>query len=177
MDSILDLIKLYFYFNNVNLKNNNIRKCVVELRKNVSGNYKGYVFSDSLQDAKEIKEILKNELQNEKINLNKIGEFKYYSMSKEGMFYNTLLKEKNCRFYKAENKAIGLNITLDLTDLDKKVEIRSNCLAIPSNSGGGVFQDNKLVAIISKTVFNKNKFVYSVIEPIISYELKSHQEQ
>jgi len=72
LDNILDLIKLYFYFNNVNLKNNNIRKCVVELRKNVSGNYKGYVFSDSLQDAKEIKEILKNELQNEKINLNKI---------------------------------------------------------------------------------------------------------
>lgn len=108
-------------------------------------------------------------LKTAKINLNKIGEFKYYSMSKEGMFYNTLLKEKNCRFYKAENKAIGLNITLDLTDLDKKVEIRSNCLAIPSNSGGGVFQDNKLVAIISKTVFNKNKFLYSVIEPIISY--------
>ena len=72
LDNILDLIKLYFYFNNVNLRNNNIRKCVVELRKNVSGNYKGYVFSDSLQDAKEIKEILKNELQNEKINLNKI---------------------------------------------------------------------------------------------------------
>jgi isocitrate dehydrogenase len=68
LDNILDLIKLYFYFNNVNLKNNNIRKCVVELRKNVSGNYKGYVFSDSLQEAKEIKEILKNELQNEKIN-------------------------------------------------------------------------------------------------------------
>src|SRR5210317_1313394 len=40
LDNILDLIKLYFYFNNVNLKNNNIRKCVVELRKNVSGNYK-----------------------------------------------------------------------------------------------------------------------------------------
>jgi hypothetical protein len=72
LDNILDLIKLYFYFNNVNLKNNNIRKCVVELRKNVNGNYKGYVFSDSLQDAKEIKEMLNNELQNEKINLNKI---------------------------------------------------------------------------------------------------------
>ena len=72
LNNILDLIKLYFYFNNVNLKNNNIRKCVVELRKKVNGNYKGYVFSDSLQDAKEIKEILNNELQNEKINLNKI---------------------------------------------------------------------------------------------------------
>jgi len=72
LDNILDLIKLYFYFNNVNLKNNNIRKCIVELRKNVNGNYKGYVFSDSLQDAKEIKEMLSNKLQNEKINLNKI---------------------------------------------------------------------------------------------------------
>lgn len=83
------------------------------------------------------------------------------------MFYSILLKEKNCQFYKAKNEPTGLNTTLDLTDLTKEIEIRSNCLAIPSNSGGGVFQDGKLVAIISKTVFNKDEFSYSVVEPII----------
>lgn len=102
-----------------------------------------------------------------RLNLNKKGIFKYYSMSKEGMFYNTLLKEKECAFYEAKNTPAGLNITFDLADIEKKVEIRSNCLAIPSNSGGGVFQDGKLVAIISKTVFNENRFLYSVVEPII----------
>jgi len=102
LDNILDLIKLYFYFNNVNLKNNNIRKCVVELRKKVDGNYKGYIFSDSLQDAKEIEEKLNNELQNEKIYLNKIeikrgcteyyDEFELYKDINQNV-YNTIYKE------------------------------------------------------------------------------------
>lgn len=102
-----------------------------------------------------------------RLDLNKTGVFKYYSMSKAGRFYTTPLKEENCKFYEAKNSMTGLNLTLDLTDLSKKVEIRSTCLAIPSNSGGGVFQDGKLVAIISKTVFNKDRFLYSVVEPII----------
>ena len=109
----------------------------------------------------------KSELQVSKLNLNKKGTFKYYSMSKLGMFYESLLKERNCSFYKFQNKAEGQNTSLDLADLSKKTEIRSNCLAIPSNSGGGVFQDGKLVGIISKTVFDKNRFLYSVIEPIL----------
>lgn len=102
-----------------------------------------------------------------KINLKKEGTFKYYSMSKVGMFYNTLLQEEKCKFYEAKNTPKGINTSLDLADLSKEKEIRSTCLAIPSNSGGGVFQDNKLVGIISKTVFDKNKFLYSVIETII----------
>jgi hypothetical protein len=86
----------------VNLKNNNIRKCVVELRKNVNGNYKGYIFSDSLQDAKEIREILNNELQNGKIDLNKIeikrgcteyyDEFELYKDINQNVL-NTIYKE------------------------------------------------------------------------------------
>ena len=41
LESILDLCKLYFYFNNLYLKENNIRKGIIELRENVSGNFKG----------------------------------------------------------------------------------------------------------------------------------------
>ncbi len=108
-----------------------------------------------------------SQLKISKLNLKKKGTFKYYSMSKEGEFYKVLLQEKNCRFYRAKNKPIGLNKTLDLTDIKKQEEIRSNCLAIPSNSGGGVFQEGYLVAIISKTVFNENEFMYSIIEPIV----------
>lgn len=102
-----------------------------------------------------------------KLKLNKKGTFKYYSMSKEGMFNKVLLQEKNCMFYKTKNTPVGMNINLDLSSLSKEYEIRSNCLAIPSNSGGGVFQDGKLVAIISKTVFDNNEFLYSVIEAIL----------
>ena len=102
-----------------------------------------------------------------KLDLKKEGTFKYYSMSKIGMFFGTLLKEEKCNFYKEKNIPKGINTTLDLADLEKEFEIRSSCLAIPSNSGGGVFQDGKLVGVISKTVFNKEQFLYSIIEPIV----------
>ena len=52
--NVVELIKLFFVFNNINLKNNNIRKCVIELRKNVKGNYKGYIFCSSIDEAKTI---------------------------------------------------------------------------------------------------------------------------
>lgn len=117
--------------------------------------------------------IKSNEISNleiSKLDPKKKGTFKYYSMSKEGMFFNVLLKEENCSFYKAKVIPKGLNVNLNLADLEKEEEIRSSCLAIPSNSGGGVFQDDKLVGIISKTVFNNNQFLYSVIEPILSFQ-------
>ena len=101
------------------------------------------------------------------LNMSKLGTFKYYSMSKLGMFYGVLLKEEDCNFYKAKINPKGITKKIDIVDLKKEFEIRSSCLAIPSNSGGGVFQNEKLVGIISKTVFNENKFLYSVIEPII----------
>ncbi len=107
-----------------------------------------------------------SKLETNKLDLNKSGTFKYYSMSKEGMFYNVLIKESDCKFYEEKVGISALTQSLDLADLNKKTEIRSNCLAIPSNSGGGVFQDNKLVGIISKTVFKNDIFLYSVIEPI-----------
>ena len=57
----MNLIKLFFIFNNINLENNNIRKCIVETRKNVVGNYKGYVFCTGLDEAKII-DIFSNEI-------------------------------------------------------------------------------------------------------------------
>lgn len=67
LDNVLKLIKLYFYFNKINLKNNNIRKCMIELRENVIGNYKGYLYASSLKEAKDIKKIIERDLIKEKI--------------------------------------------------------------------------------------------------------------
>jgi len=117
-------------------------------------------------DLSYIKSNTISKLQTHKLDLNKTGIFTYYSMSKVGMFYNTLIKERNCKFYEAKVGISAITQSLDLADLNKSTEIRSTCLAIPSNSGGGVFQNNKLVGIISKTVFKNNQFLYSVIEPI-----------
>ena len=72
LNTVLELTKLYFYFNKINLKNNNIRKCMIEFRENVTGNYKGYLYARSLDEAKDIKKIIENGLINEKIISEKI---------------------------------------------------------------------------------------------------------
>ena len=54
LENVVDLIKLYFIFNNINLKKNNIRKCIVEMRNNIKGNYKGYIYCEGLQDAQDV---------------------------------------------------------------------------------------------------------------------------
>ena len=55
-NNVVDLIKLYFVFDNLNLKNDNTRKCMIELRSNISGSYKGYIYCSSLNEANQIRD-------------------------------------------------------------------------------------------------------------------------
>ena len=52
--SIIELIKLYFIFDQLELNKNNSRKCMVELRPNIAGFYKGYIFCSGLKQANQI---------------------------------------------------------------------------------------------------------------------------
>ena len=52
--SIIELIKLYFVFDQLELNKNNSRKCMVELRPNIAGFYKGYIFCSGLKQANQI---------------------------------------------------------------------------------------------------------------------------
>ena len=70
--NVVDLIKLYFYFNDLHLEKNNTRKCMIELRENISGNYKGFIYVNSIKEAKNIKKVVENDLINKDINLKKI---------------------------------------------------------------------------------------------------------
>jgi hypothetical protein len=75
----MELFKLYFVFDKLNLKNNNPRKCMLEMRPEVSGDYKGYIYCFSLSEA--------NEIQNQLTTiLNKKNKRKYFNNSKERMF-------------------------------------------------------------------------------------------
>ena len=70
--NVLDLIKLNFSFNNLYLEKNNIRKCMIELRKDIKINYKGYIYCESLPEAQIIQKKIKNvikELKLEKFNI------------------------------------------------------------------------------------------------------------
>ena len=51
--SIIELFKLYLLFDKINLQKNLTRKCMIELRPNVKGAYKGYIYCIGLQEAEE----------------------------------------------------------------------------------------------------------------------------
>ncbi len=59
LSTVIDLIKLLFIFEGLSLKNNNIRKCMVEMRNNVPGLYKGLIYCSSLIEAKNILEVFR----------------------------------------------------------------------------------------------------------------------
>ena len=52
--SILELIKLVVVFDQIKLDKNNTRKCMIEMRPEISGFYKGLIFCSSLEEAYEI---------------------------------------------------------------------------------------------------------------------------
>jgi len=52
--NVIELFKLYFIFDNLKLKNNNPRKCMVELRPKVEAPYKGFIYCNSVKEADEV---------------------------------------------------------------------------------------------------------------------------
>ena len=61
-ENILDLIKLYILFDNIYL--DNIRKCMIELRPNIPGSYKGLIYCKSIEEAKNIQNKISNYINN-----------------------------------------------------------------------------------------------------------------
>ena len=62
-ENVIDLIRLFFIFDDLNLPKNNQRKCMVEFRNQVAGLYKGMIYCSSLEEAKKILEDLRPILQ------------------------------------------------------------------------------------------------------------------
>ncbi len=69
--SVVELIKLFLVFNDFKIKNNNTRKCMIELRKNIPGFYKGFIYCRGVDEAIEVSNQLNNIIQkNIRIDLN-----------------------------------------------------------------------------------------------------------
>jgi tetratricopeptide (TPR) repeat protein len=62
LKNVIDLIKLHIFFNQYNFKDNLTRKCMIELRPNITEKYKGLIYCESLSQAQSIKEDLKRVL-------------------------------------------------------------------------------------------------------------------
>ena len=56
--NVFELIKLFLLFDWINLEANNARKCMVELRNEIPGFYKGLIYCSSLEEAKLIHETI-----------------------------------------------------------------------------------------------------------------------
>ena len=54
--NIIELLKLYVVFDRMELRVNNTRKCMVELREKIGGFYKGLIYCSSLDEAEAIHE-------------------------------------------------------------------------------------------------------------------------
>tara|TARA_B100000035_G_C21024364_1_gene565491 strand:+ start:153 stop:1430 length:1278 start_codon:yes stop_codon:yes gene_type:complete len=88
--TIIDLIKLYFIFDLMYLKNNNLRKCMVETRNQISGNYKGYIYCTGLDEANKLSKII-----NEEMNKNNLNDFKISLKHGCSEFYESYPEFKN----------------------------------------------------------------------------------
>jgi len=56
--SVLELIKLFVVFDQIKFSGNNTRKCIIEMRSDVPGFYKGLIYCSSLTEAYKIAEYL-----------------------------------------------------------------------------------------------------------------------
>ena len=109
-ETVIDLIKLYIIFDNIEFKNNNIRKCTIELRPAIPGKYKSLIYCKTIKEAenisKQISSIIENKI-NKKIPLKiKRGcsEFaikfpKYNNLKKDLMMYDNSCKNYENFFY------------------------------------------------------------------------------
>ena len=103
LKNVLNLIKLYFYFNDLSLEKNNIRKCMIEVRENVEGDYKGYIYTSSIDEAKNVMGTVNKDLLNQNINFHKIemkhGCTEYYSQYE---LYKNIQDDVTSKVYKEE---------------------------------------------------------------------------
>ena len=85
--SILQLLKLFVVFENIKIKNNNTRKCLIELRPNIEGTYKGLIYCSSIEEADlislQLNEIIKNKIDINLISTVKRGCSEYKSIFPE----------------------------------------------------------------------------------------------
>ena len=66
-ENVVELIKLFFLFNHSFIEKSVLRKCMVETRNTVKGNYKGLVYFKNLNDSISMLEKLKKKITDTKI--------------------------------------------------------------------------------------------------------------
>ena len=71
-NDVLELVKLYFLFNQQFMKKSNLRKCMVEVRSKVKNNYKGFIYFKNPGDAEDTLSLLKRKIVENNIKIKNI---------------------------------------------------------------------------------------------------------
>mgnify|MGYP001173006674 FL=1 len=121
LNNVVDLIRLFFIFNNLQLENNNIRKCIVEIRHNIKGNYKGYIYCDGLEDAKKIFNKVENIIK--KVKFDKIKIIIKHGCSE---FYKSYPNYQKINFKGEQQMKYDVNWKEKESIIDKRNLIRAN---------------------------------------------------
>jgi len=156
--NVMELFKLYFVFDKLNLKNNNPRKCMLEMRSEVPGSYKGYIYCFSLSEANEIQNQLTTIL-NKKINEN-ISITVKRGCSEYGIAYPQ---------YKKINKNNGQLMKYN-EEWRSKEKFIDDKLAKRDQSKHRVLRKNLPGATVCDTLIMSNWLVYAKIMGDLSYK-------
>ena len=162
--NVMDLIKLYFIFNNLSLKKNNIRKCMIEMRNNIKGNYKGYIYCDGLDEAKLISDSL-----NEIVKKAYSQEFKIEIKHGCSEFYGSYPTFKNINFKGKQEMEYRSEWEEKENIIDKRIPIREN-------------NDKKILGVtikginLSDILIIKNWLIFAKIINDESYKLIYDEE-
>ena len=156
--NVMELFKLYFVFDKLNLKNNNPRKCMLEMRSKVPGSYKGYIYCFSLSEANEIQNQLTTIL-NKKINEN-ISITVKRGCSEYGIAYPQ---------YKKINKNNGQLMKYN-EEWRSKEKFIDDKLAKRDQSKHRVLRKNLPGATVCDTLIMSNWLVYAKIMGDLSYK-------
>lgn len=181
--TVIDLIKLFLIFNKIKLKKNNTRKCIVELRNKIKGNYKGYIYCSGLTEAEKIKKIIYEIILNENIKIDTInlkhGCSEYYdSYPKfEKINFNTKEEMKYDDKWEAFEKVIDSREPKRM-EIDKKIWCQSiqglnlSDILIINNWIGyaQITGDESYRKIYNKKI--KNNFIKKLLENQLEFRKK-----
>jgi len=133
VENFVELVKIYFLFNQNFIKKSNLRKCMIETRSNIGGNYKAFIYYNNPQDAKDSlkvleKKIFENSIKTQKIQIKHgCSEFSYeypdfnkinftgkqlFNYSKEWEKYEKIVDSENSKVNKKDNSLTGTTLNI-----------------------------------------------------------------
>ena len=186
--NVYDLIRLYFVFDKLSLERNNIRKCITEIRQNIKGNYKGYIYCDSIDEAKKIFDKISNilnkiEFNNFKITI-KHGCSEFYESypdyqiinfaGNNPIVYNKNWSEKESNF----DNSIPIRTELDKKQIHKSLQgINLSDILIIKNwiCYAAIIGDFSYKKIYNKEI--KSSFINNILKPQLAFRKKALLEQ